>query len=137
MNVSLSRFNSIGKGMEGDRSFEDFFHSLGISVVVCTMAISCMKHVTEYYFVIVMSIVCVVTLGVVIYERHIPKDNNEIDESSILSLITCPIHQRHVEMNAIMRRNTFHGSSTVRKARIPSRPTSAYLHSLDTYIEEE
>ena len=46
-----------------DRTYEDFFRSLGFAVILCTLLVSVGKYVTSHYFVLI--ILCLVVLLVI------------------------------------------------------------------------
>ena len=56
--------------MDAERSFDEFFQSLVISVAVCTITVSLFKYLTDYYFFIIIGTLCITVVVLIIYRRY-------------------------------------------------------------------
>ena len=58
--------------MKTDRSYEDFFSSLGVALIICTLIVSIGKLITQYYFcyIIICSLLIIISLMVYDYYKY-------------------------------------------------------------------
>ena len=127
--------------MNCDRSFEELFQSLGISIAISTLGIAGMKCITVYYFSTLMFILCVIVAILIAYQQYnhtIVKRTKPLDdEEAILSKIFDPIQKRHQDDVVRQRSHTFTNfdpTTPMRKiSRVLKRPLSAHLEFHDEW----
>ena len=56
--------------MKIDRTHEDFFRSLFISIITCTLLVSITKSITHHYFVYITVYLLLIMIAFMIYDYH-------------------------------------------------------------------
>lgn len=93
--------------MDEDKSFEELFYSFGIAASVCAIMVPLVKCFTEYYFCLILIILCIMSLGLIIYQRHIYKTHRSrqlITEEKELKDLIQSIDQPQQQGNGEPRR---------------------------------
>ena len=56
--------------MEMDWSYEDFFYSVGVAIITCTLLVSVGKSITYYYFFYIVNCSLLIVISTTIYDYY-------------------------------------------------------------------
>ena len=131
--------------MKMDKSYEAFFYSLGVAIIICTLLVSIGKLITYYYFLYIVVCSLLILFSLVIYDYYTYqevslrlKEAREVqyllaaslstDSTSVRTQVTSKRKTIKTKVGKSHRATTFNGYSS-KYSKEPGLRTKSQVHS--------
>ena len=118
--------------MKIDESYEDFFYSLGVALIICTLFVSIGKLITDYYFlyVVICSLLIIVSLTIYDYRRHKVELQSlkKVRKQHRLSARKLVTSTKNAVKSIVVASFNVHSTNSVKKSGLRRRARTDILH---------